>query len=198
MSTSITRPPRNLKKLKRGGFRHHQSRRVSMPREPRSGQNPFVLAILGVLLLAAWLGCSLFEIQTTEAWILQGNPPGIANVAWGVLYQFGQLASGNMSGSVGKAMVVGWAVEIITLIFGCALEVAAHGVGRSSPELKGLFLFAGFALMAFDGYTNYNYGSLPSGQCGQLFFAGVMAFLVVFGLPASIEMLLRAKDEFTR
>jgi len=199
MSSSLTQAPRRLKRFRKGSKHHQPQQRAAAPqREPRKGQNPLVLAIVGGLLLVAWLGVSLFQIETTEAWVLQGNPPGIANVNWGVLLQVAQLGSGNLSGATGKAIVVGWVVELITLVFGCVLEVAAHGVGRSSTELKGLFLLFGFGLLAFNGYTDYSYGSLPSGQCGQIFFAGVMSFLVVFGLPAGIELLLRAKQEFLK
>lgn len=157
-----------------------------------TGPSPLVLLILAALLLGAWLGTSLFQIQTTEAWVLQGPPPGIQDINWAVLFQAWNLVSGNLSGPVGKAIVVGWVIEIITIIFGVALEIAAHGVGKSSDEMKALFIFFGIGLLAFNGYTDYAYGSLPSGTCGQIFFAGVMTFIVVFGLPAGVEMLLRA------
>lgn len=168
------------------------------PKLPRWGQNPLVLAILGAAIILLWVGLSLFQIQTTEAWTLQAPPPDISGVSWGVVYQAGQLVSGGLSGAVGKAVAVGWSVEVITLVFGVALEVAAHGVGRSSELLKTLFLFGGFGLLAFNGWTDYAYGSLPSGVCGQLFFAGLMSFVVVFGLPAGLELLLRAWNEFKR
>lgn len=164
----------------------------------RKGPNPLVLAIAGVLLLGLTVGLSLFDIQVTESWILQGPPPNISDIAWGVIYQAGQLVSGQLSGPVGKSVAVGWSVEIITIVFGVALEVAAHGVRRSSELLAGIFVFGGFGLLLFNGYTNYQYGVLPSGVCGQLFFAALMAFVVVFGLPAGIELLLRAKAEFSK
>lgn len=188
---------RPLRKLKRNRP-SRQQRQQGAQKAPRKGQNPVILALIGVGLLLAWVGCSLFQIETTEAWIMQGDPPGIAHVSWAVLIQAGQLITGNLSGVAGKAIVVGWIVEIITLVFGCVLEVAAHGVGRSSQDLKGLFIAIGLGLLCFNGYTDFAYGSLPSGVSGQAFFAVLMSFIVVFGLPAGIELLIRAKDEFVK
>lgn len=163
-----------------------------------SGPSPLVLIILAALLLGAWLGTSLFQIQTTEAWVLQGPPPGIQDISWAVLLQAWNLLSGNLAGNAGKAIVVGWVIEIITIVFGVALEITAHGVGKSSDLLKGIYIFAGLGLLFFNGYTDFAYGSLPSGTCGQLFFACVMTFIVVFGLPAGIELLLRALNGMRR
>lgn len=191
---SITKPPLRLRRLKKLS----KQKDAKPQRAIRVGQNPIVLGLVGGLLLAAWLGVSLFQIQTTEAWALAGTPPGIANMNWGVLMQAGQLFTGNLSGAVGKAVVIGWVVELLTIVFGVCLEVAAHGVGRSSDLLKSIFVFGGFGLLAFNGWTDYNYGSLPSGMCGQVFFAALMSFLVIFGLPAGIELLIRAKAEFDR
>lgn len=176
----------------------HINRRDRAQKATRKGQNPVVLALIGGGLLAAWLGCSLFQIETTEAWVLQGDPPGLAHVSWAVLAQAGQLISGNLSGTAGKAIVVGWCVEIVTLVFGCVLEAAAHGIGRSSEDTKGLFIAVGAGLLIFNGYTDFAYGSLPSGTAGQLFFATLMSFIVVFGLPAGLELLIRAKNEFMK
>ena len=36
------------------------------------------------------------------------------------------------------------------------------------------------ALIAFDAYTDFQYGSLASGLWGQVAFAGVTAFIVAF------------------
>lgn len=191
---SITRAPRRLKRRTQPA----QGTTTPVTHAARKGQNPLVLAIAGVAIVGLWLGLSLFQIQTTESWTLNAPPPDIAGVSWGVVFQAGQLVSGQLAGALGKAVAVGWSVEIITLVFGVALEVAAHGVGRSSQMLRGIFVFGGFGLLIFNGWTDYAYGSLPSGACGQFFFAGLMSFIVVFGLPAGLELLLRAKDEFTR
>ena len=185
---------KSLRRLRK----HHGAKSTTKLAQPRKGQNPLVLGIAGVALLLLMVGLSLFQIQTTESWLLQSPPPNIAGVAWGVVYQLGQLVTGQLTGSVGKAVAVGWSVEIITLVFGVALEVAAHGVRRSSELLASIFVLGGFGLLGFNGYTDFQYGSLPSGFCGQLFFAALMSFIVVFGLPAGIELLLRAKDEFMR
>lgn len=189
------RKTRRLKKLRKGsGGAGEQAQEKKI----KWGRNPLVLGIVGVLLLALWLGLSLFQIQTTESWALAAPAPGVSGQSWGVIFQALELVTGQLSGAVGKSVAIGWAVEVITLVFGMCLEIAAHGVGRSSKLMQSVFVFGGFALLGFNGFTDYSYGSLPSGTCGQLFFAGLMSFVVVFGLPAGLELILRAKDEFTR
>lgn len=176
---------------------------VNQPTVPKIQQqhsfmhSPLVVLIGGVLLGAAFVFCSFIQIQTSEAYLL-GKQPTDVGFTWSILYQLLDLLQGKL---VGKEMIVEgacWVVEIITVIVGVCLEVAAHGVRRSSEMLSSLFVWLSFGLLVWNGFTDYQYAPLPSGFCGQSFVALAISIGVVFGLPACIECLTRGGQGLRR
>jgi len=168
------------------------------PTVVKRGSSPLVLIIVGGLILAVFVASSLLQIQTTEAYILGGSTVSLSNANWQLFLQLPAFVSGQLSGPLAEAVAVGWGMEIITLIVSVAYEVTAHAVGASSDKLRRWYGTGAVILMALNGFTDYNYGTLSSGWLGQLLFAGVTSFIVVFGLVAGIACVERAFVEFRR
>lgn len=159
--------------------------------------SPLVIGIGGALLLAAFVFCSQIQIQTSEAYLL-GKQPTDIGFSWSIVQQFTDLLSGKITGKEGIVDAACFVVEILTIIVGTALEVTAHGVRRSSDLLANAFVWLSLGLLVWNGFTDYQYASLPTGFCGQSFVAIAISLAVVFGLPGGIECLTRAVKAFKR
>jgi hypothetical protein len=77
-------------------------------------------------------------------------------------------------------------------------EVAHESVKASNRHLAGWFRTGAVALIAFDGYTDIQYGNLASGFWGQVAFAGVTAFIVAFFGVIGFRLLEHAVTEWSR
>lgn len=159
--------------------------------------SPPVVFIGGLLLLSAFVFCSQIQIQTSEAYLL-GKQPLDVGFSWSIVQQFKDLITGKITGVEGIVDAACFVVEILTIIIGCCLEITAHGVRRSSELLANAFVWLSFALLLWNGFTDYQYASLPTGFCGQSFVALAISLAVVFGLPGGIECITRAVAHFKR
>ena len=140
----------------------------------KRGNVPALKIGVGVILLLFFLLALMLQIQTSEAFILNSTAVGLS-------------AQGTLSLNMAKAVMWGWGIESIYLV--CVLgEVAI-------PRWRGLFITGAFALVAFDFWTDFNYGSLPSGMGGQIAFALVTSFIVAFFGAIGLEMVFKGISE---
>ncbi len=136
------------------------------------GNIPILRLVLGVLLVGFFLLALMLQVQTSEAFILNGSPVTLA-ADWGVLSQPIELIQGQLPIDMAKAVMWGWGIELVYLV--CVIgEVSVHG------RLGGWFKTGAFILVAFNFWTDFQYGSLASGVWGQVAFAAITSFIVAF------------------
>lgn len=154
------------------------------------GNVPALRLVLGVILVGFFLLALLLQIQTSEAFILNGSQVSLAP-NWGILSQPYDLARGTLPISVAMAAMWGWGIELVYLV--CVVgEVAMHG------RLRGWFKTGAIVLVGFNIWTDFNYGSLPSGLGGQIAFAGITSFIVAFFGVVGLNLIWDAIGDFGR
>ena len=152
---------------------------TTTPTSSRRGASPIPVLIVGLALLVFWVLASMLQIQTSEAFLLKG--PVVTFVPdWGVLKQPLDLVQGRLSIDLAKAVMWGWGIELVYLVCIVGYEIAHESVKASNRHLASVFRTGVVALIAFDAYTDFQYGTLASGFWGQVAFAGVTAFIVAF------------------
>src|SRR6266446_9061077 len=143
----------------------------------RRMNSPIPVLLVGLEFILFWVLASLLQIQTSEAFILNG--PAVTFVPnWGVLKQPLDLVQGHLTIDMAKATIWGWGIELVYLVCIIGYEVAHEGVRSTNHHLAGLFSTGAWALIAFDAYTDFQYGSLASGFWGQVGFSLITAFVV--------------------
>jgi hypothetical protein len=163
----------------------------------RRPNSPLPMLLLGLALIVFWLLVSLLQIQTSEAFILNG--PVVTFVPnWNILKQPLELVQGHLTTGMAKATVWGWGIELIYLVCIMGYEVAHEGVRSTNRRLVGLFSTGAVALIAFDGWTDFQYGQLASGLWGQVAFALVTAFIVAFFGVIGLRLIEHGLTEWTR
>ena len=174
--------------------------RASAPTSPAPmsrGRSPLALLLVGGLVLLFWLLASLLQIQTSEAFILHG--PVVSFVPdWGILKQPFDLLGGHSTPDLAKATLWGWGIESIYLVCVVGYEVAHESVKASNRHLASWFRTGMIALIAFDAYTDFQYGNLASGFGGQLAFAAVTSFIVAFFGVIGIRLIEAGLAEWSR
>ena len=145
----------------------------------RRTNSPLPILLVGLALLVFWVLASVLQIQTSEAFILKGPAVTLAP-NWGILRQPFDLLQGHLSTNLAKATMWGWGIELIYLVCILGYEVAHESVKSSNRHLASWFRTGVIALIAFDAYTDFQYGSLASGFWGQVAFALVTSFIVAF------------------
>jgi hypothetical protein len=163
------------------------SQATATPAPIQSGA-PILKLILGVVLILMFLLATMLQIQTSEAFILNGQAIGLS-ANWAILKQPFQLAQGTLSLDMAKAVMWGWGIECIYLV--CVVgEVAVSG------RWHGWFKTGAILLVAFDFYTDMQYGNMASGIGGQIAFAAVTSFIVAFFGYLGIELIFKSIREF--
>ncbi len=164
-----------------------QNAQAVTPASTQSGA-PILKLILGVILILMFLLATMLQIQTSEAFILNGKAVGLS-ANWAILRQPFQLAQGTLSLDMAKAVMWGWGIECIYLV--CVVgEVTLSG------RWHGWFKTGAILLVAFDFYTDMQYGNMASGIGGQLAFAAVTSFIVAFFGYLGIELIFKSIREF--
>jgi hypothetical protein len=154
------------------------------------GNVPILRLALGLALIGFFLLALMLQIQTSEAFILAGKAVGLAP-NWGILRQPWDLIQGGLDVDTAKAVMWGWGIELVYLV--CVVgEVAIHG------KLQNWFKTGAIALVAFDFWTDFQYGSLASGFGGQVAFAAITAFIVAFFGVVGLNLTWSAILEMTR
>lgn len=160
------------------------------------GSSPILKFLVGVALILLWIVASLLQIQTSESFILNG--PVVHYAAdWAILYQPYYLVTGQLTPTLAKAVMWGWGVELIFLVCVIGYEEAHATISEGNKRLANIFRIGSFAIIAFDAWTDFNYGSLPSGIGGQLAFAAITAFIVMFAGVAGVHLVVKAMREFS-
>ena len=155
----------------------------------RRSNIPILKLALGVVLVLFFLLALMLQIQTSEAFILNGQAVGLS-ANWAVLKQPFELAQGSLSLDMAKAVMWGWGIELIYLV--CVVgEVAIHG------RLSGLFKTGAVILVLFDFWTDMQYGTMASGIGGQIAFAAVTSFIVAFFGYVGLELIFHSVSEFS-
>ncbi len=153
------------------------------------GNVPVLKLLLGVILIVFFLLATLLQIQTSEAFILNGSAVSVLAPNWGILKQPVELAQGGLTTDMAKAVMWGWGIELIYLV--CVVgEVTVHG------RLHSWFKTGAFVLVMFDFWTDLQYGTLASGMWGQVAFASITSFIVAFFGILGINMIWSAITEF--
>jgi hypothetical protein len=144
------------------------------------GNTPTLRLVLAILLIGFFLLALMLQVQTSEAFILNGAPVKLA-ANWGILYQPIAMLQGNLDIETAKAVMWGWGIEMVYLV--CVLgRVVVH-------QHRGWFRTGSVVLVAFNFYTDFNYGTLGSGFGGQVAFAAITAFMVAFFGTLGLDML---------
>src|SRR4051812_43870550 len=126
------------------------------------GNVPVLRLALGVLLFGFFILALLLQVQTSEAFLLNGAQVSFVP-NWDVLTQPFDLVQGKLPITMAKAVMWGWGIELVYLV--CVIgEVSLHG------RLQKWFKTGAFGLVAFNAWADFNYGALPSGVGGQLAF----------------------------
>ena len=163
----------------------------------RRANSPLPVLLVGLALLAFWVLASLLQIQTSEAFILKGPVVTFAP-DWGVLRQPVDLVQGHLHPDMAKATMWGWGIELIYLVCIVGYEVAHESVKASNRHLASWFRTGVIALIAFDAYTDFQYGSLASGPGGQVAFALITAFIVAFFGIVGLRLIEHGLTEWSR
>lgn len=163
----------------------------------RRPNSPLPLLVLGLALILFWAITSLLQIQTSEAFILNGPTVTFAP-NWSVLKQPLDLVQGHLSPDMAKAAIWGWGIELIYLVCIVGYEVAHEGVRSTNHHLAGVFSTGAFALIIFDAYTDFQYGNLASGFWGQVGFSLITAFVVAFFGIIGLRLIEHGITEWTR
>lgn len=155
------------------------------------GNVPILRLALGLLLVGFFLLALMMDVQTSEAFILNGGKVAVQSLNWSILRQPLDLAQGNLDIDVAKAAMWGWGCMLVYLV--CVIGETTVG-GR----LGGIFKTGAFIIVAFDFWTNLNYGTLPSGFGGQLGFAVITSFIVAFFGVLGLNLIFGAIVDMTR
>ncbi len=155
------------------------------------GNVPVLRLALGVLIVGFFVLALMMDVQTSEAFILNGGKVAVQALNWAILRQPLDLAEGNLPIDMAKAVMWGWGCLLVYLV--CVVgETTIHG------RLGGIFKTGAFLIVAFDFWTNLNYGTLPSGFGGQLGFAVITSFIVAFFGVLGLNLIFGAITDMTR
>src|SRR3984893_9406555 len=156
----------------------------------KRGNVPVLRAVLGVLLVTFFLLALLLQVQTSEAFLRGGSPVTLA-ANWGVLSQPVDLAQGLLPLDLAKAVMWGWGIELVYMV--CVIgEVSVHG------RLRGYFQTGALVLVAFNFWTDLNYGTLASGLWGQIAFAAITSFIVAFFGIIGLDLIWSAITDMSK
>ena len=145
----------------------------------KAHHNPIPFGFVGILLILGCLYATLLEIQASEAWALSSHVVSF-QPNWSIIQQPYYMFVGGLSATVAKAAMWGWGSELVFLICVLGYEAAHESIFGMNKALASWFRTGAFAIIIFNFYTNYAYGSLGSGMIGQLAFAGITSFAVMF------------------
>ncbi len=176
------------------GMRNALSNVAANSRRPNS---PLPLLLIGLACIIFWLLASLLQVQTSEAFLLHGAVVTF-NPNWSILRQPVDLVQGHLSADMAKAAMWGWGIELIYLVCIVGYEVAHEGVKATNRHLAEVFTTGAVALIAFDAWTDFQYGQLASGVWGQVAFALITAFMVAFFGIVGLRLIEHGITEWTR
>ncbi len=143
------------------------------------GVSPILVILVGAACFVFWVLASLLQIQTSEAYMLHGAVVMITP-NWAILNQPFDFFTGHLPQDVAKAVLWGWGVELIYLVCIVGYEIAHESVRAANKGFAKLFGTGMLVLIVIDAVTDFSYGTLGSGFWGQVAFAGITSFIVMF------------------
>lgn len=153
------------------------------------GNIPILRLMLGILLVSFFLLALMLQIQTSEAFLLNGPAVSLAP-NWGILRQPIDMLAGSLTANQAKAVLWGWCIELVYLV--CVIgEVSVHG------KLQAWFKTGAIVLVIFDSWADFSYGNLASGFWGQVAFAAITAFVVAFFGTIGLNLIWGALADFS-
>lgn len=162
-----------------------------------SHRSPILFLGLGLVLFLFWIMASILQIQTSEAFILQGSPVGLVP-HWNILKQPIDFIQGHLDASMTKAVMWGWGIELLFLICIVGYEIAHSAVKSSHSRFGTLFQTAVIGVIAFDAWTDFQYGQMASGFGGQLAFALITGVMVMFFGVVGVRFIEHAIKDWSR
>jgi hypothetical protein len=154
------------------------------------GDVPVLRLLLGLVLVGFFFIGLILQIQTSEAFILRGPMVGLTP-NWSTLLQPYLLAKGEPSPQMAMAVMWGWGIELTYLV------VVVGGATIKGSANK-WFKSCAWALVAFNFWADFNYGSLPSGWGGNVGFAAITSFTVAFFGAYGLKLIWGALLEMTQ
>lgn len=143
------------------------------------GRSPIPLAFVGAFALLLCIYASCLQIATSEAFILNGPAVNLTpNLA--ILQQVPAFFQGHLSATMSKAFMWGFGIEALYLICIVGFEIAHSAVHSSNQTLAKVFVFGMIACIAFNAWSDFQYGQLNTGFWGQVGFAVITSFMVAF------------------
>ena len=146
----------------------------------RSGHHPMFVIAVGVGFMALFIVGLMTQVQTNEAFITHAGDVSIYKPDWSIIFQVPNLVLGNLASGEAAATIFGWGIELIYLGFIVGYEILQDSVQRSGQFMGGLFRTLSWVIVIFNGWTDFQYGSLGGGFWGHFGFAVVTSFIVGF------------------
>src|SRR5260370_33278101 len=119
----------------------------------RRSNSPIPLLLIGLACVIFWLLASMLQIQTSEAFILNGAVVTF-NPNWSILKQPIDLVQGRLSADMAKAAMWGWGIELIYLVCIVGEEVAHEGVKATNHHRAGWFSTGAEAPIALEAWSD--------------------------------------------
>lgn len=145
-----------------------------------SGHPALFIILVGAGFLVLFIVGLITQVQTNEAFILHAGNVTVYKPDWSILVQIPNLVLGNDTPGEAAATIFGWGIELIYLGFIIGYELLQDSVQRSGQFMAALFKTLSWVVIFFNGWTDYNYGSLGGGAWGHIGFALVTSFVVGF------------------
>lgn len=159
--------------------------------------SPLPKLAVGVMALVLFFLVVLFQIQTSESFFLNTPSPAFFP-NWQILIQPFLLFAGRLPAATAMAVMWGWIIETVFLICVVGYEIAHEGVMQANTKLAPWFRTGMFIILVFDAFSDFLYGTLPSGWLGQLAFAGMMSFIVFFFGTSAVHLIARGVTDWTK
>lgn len=146
----------------------------------KQGHPAAFIMVVGVAFLALFIVGVMTQIQTNEAFITHAGNVNVYKPDWSILFQIPSLVMGNLGPDEAAATIFGWGIELIYLGFIIGYEMLHNSVQRSGQLMASVFRTLSWVIIVFNGWTDYNYGTLGGGAWGHFGFALVTSFIVGF------------------
>lgn len=160
--------------------------------------SPLLCFALGLLSLFFWGMATILQIQTSEAFLLHGGAVSIMAANWTILMQPIDLMQGHLTMDMAKAVFWGWGIELVFLFCAIGYEVVHAAVKGANNRLAGWFRTGSVILIAFDAWTDLQFGQMASGFWGQVAFASITTFVVAFFGLIGLKLIEAGFAEWSR
>ena len=156
-----------------------------------SGGSAITLFVLGVVCILLWVLATLFQIQTTEAFIGSGQAVNFSP-NWGILQQPVALFQSKLNAYQSWLAFMGWGIEIFSQVMIWAYRHARHAVSTHMQHLSPWFFTGIWGILGFNFLTDYLFGNTVFGGWSRLAGSLFMVFVITFSGAIGIKLLEEA------